>query len=89
MERKRGMITIADILNPEHILIGFEADTRNRALAKVADLLERDDRLMKLGAIDGIKRLGRPALLARLKKLHSTETDPEVAEALKELEATP
>jgi hypothetical protein len=52
-------------------------------------LLERDDRLMKLGAIDGIRRLGRPDLLARLKNLHRTETDPEVAEALKESEATP
>lgn len=45
MERKRGMITIADILNPGHILIGFQADTRARALAKVADLLEHDERV--------------------------------------------
>ena len=45
MERQRGMITIADILSPEHILIGFQADTRARALSKAADLLERDDRV--------------------------------------------
>jgi hypothetical protein len=51
-------------------------------------LLGQSDRLMKLGAIDGIKRLGRPDLLARLKSLRSIETDPEVAEALKECETT-
>jgi len=54
----------------------------------LSTLLERDDRLMKLGAIDGIKRLGRPDLLVRLKTLRSTETDPEIAEALKECGTT-
>ena len=39
------MITIADILSPDHILLGFQADTRARALSKVADLLEHDDRV--------------------------------------------
>lgn len=45
MERQRGMITIANILTPDHILLGFQAETRVRALAKVADLLERDERV--------------------------------------------
>jgi len=39
------MITIADILLPEHILLGFKSETRVRALSKVADLLEYDDRV--------------------------------------------
>jgi hypothetical protein len=52
-------------------------------------LVEHSDRLTRLGAIDGIKRLGRPALLARLKNLRRTETDPAVAEALRECETTP
>jgi mannitol/fructose-specific phosphotransferase system IIA component (Ntr-type) len=45
MERQRRMITIADILSPKHILVGLKAETRARALSKVADLLERDERL--------------------------------------------
>jgi len=39
------MITIADILTPEHILLGLKAETRVRALSKVADLLEHDDQM--------------------------------------------
>lgn len=45
MERKRGMITIADILTPRHILLGLQAETRARALSKVADLLEHDEQV--------------------------------------------
>jgi len=45
MEWKRSMITIADILSPEDILLDFQAETQVRALSKVADLLEKDDRV--------------------------------------------
>jgi len=44
---------------------------------------------MKLGAIEGIKRLGRPDLMARLRDRRSVEADPEVLEALGECEGTP
>jgi len=47
-------------------------------------LLEQNDRLTKLGAIEGIKRLGRPDLMERLRYRRSTEADAEVAEALRE-----
>ena len=47
-------------------------------------LLEQGDRLTKLGAIEGIKRLGRPDLLERLRNRRSAEADAEVAEALGE-----
>lgn len=39
------MITIADILLPEHILLDLKADTQSRAISKVADFLEDDDRV--------------------------------------------
>lgn len=48
----------------------------------LAGLLEQGDRLAKLGAIEGIRRLGRPDLMARLRERRRGETDPEVAEAL-------
>jgi HEAT repeat protein len=47
-------------------------------------LLEQKERLVKLGAIEGIKRLGRPDLLALLRNRRNVETDAEVAEALGE-----
>jgi HEAT repeat protein len=50
----------------------------------LAALLEQSDRLTKLGAIEGLKRLGRPDLMARLRDWRSVETDAEVAEALGE-----
>jgi hypothetical protein len=52
-------------------------------------LLEHNDRLMKLGAIEGIKRLGRPDLMARLRNQRRVEADAEVAEALAGCEETP
>lgn len=45
MERQRGMITIGDILDPEHILLDLAGDPHLRALAKVAELLESDERV--------------------------------------------
>jgi len=39
------MITIGDILSPEHILLDLKADTHVRAVAKVAELLESDERV--------------------------------------------
>jgi HEAT repeat protein len=47
-------------------------------------MLEQGDRLTKLGAIKGLARLGRPDLRARVLARGSLETDPEVAEALRE-----
>jgi hypothetical protein len=47
-------------------------------------LLEQGDRLTKLGAIEGIERLGRPDLLAYLKSRCAIERDPVVVEALGE-----
>jgi hypothetical protein len=44
---------------------------------------------VKLGAIEGIKRLGRPELLARLQYWRRAEADPEVAEAIGECESKP
>jgi hypothetical protein len=45
-------------------------------------LLEQSDRLTRLGAIEGIKRLGRPDLMTRLRDRRGVETDAEIAEAL-------
>ena len=47
-------------------------------------LLEQGDRVTRLGAIEGVKRLGRPELMLRLREWRNTETDTEVAEALGE-----
>jgi len=55
----------------------------------LASLLGQGDRLTKLGAIEGIKRLERPDIMARLRDRRSVETDPEVLEALGECEGTP
>ena len=51
-------------------------------------LLDQNDRLIKLGAIEGIRRLGRPDLTARLQARGEIETDAEVVEALMESERT-
>jgi hypothetical protein len=51
-------------------------------------LLDQNDRLIKLGAIEGIRRLGRPDLTARLRARGKIETDVEVIEALMEFERT-
>ena len=45
MERQRGMITIGDILSPKHVLLDLAADTHLRAVGKIAELLERDERV--------------------------------------------
>jgi len=47
-------------------------------------LLGQGDRLTKLGAIESIKRLGRPELLVLLRNHRAIETDPSVVEALGE-----
>jgi hypothetical protein len=47
-------------------------------------LLDQNDRLTKLGAIEGLKRLGRPDLMALMRDRRSVEADPEVAGALGE-----
>jgi len=64
-----------------------------RAPAAIADylfsLLDQPDRILKLGAIEGIKRLGQPELLARLQSWRSAATDPEVAEAIGDCENQP
>ncbi len=52
-------------------------------------LVEQGDRLTKLGAIEGIKRLDRPDLMARLWNRRCIEMDGEVAEALGECGRTP
>ena len=39
------MITIGDILSPEHILLDLKADTHVRAIAKIAELVESDERV--------------------------------------------
>jgi len=55
----------------------------------LALLLGQGDRLTKLGAIEGIKRLDRPDVMARLRERRSVETDPEVLEALGDCEGIP
>jgi HEAT repeat protein len=50
----------------------------------LAGLLEQSDRLTRLGAIEGLKRLGRPDLLARLRDRRGLEADAEIAEAMGE-----
>lgn len=40
------MITIGDILSPKHILLNLEPKARERAISKVAELLERDARVV-------------------------------------------
>lgn len=52
-------------------------------------LLEHGDRMTKLGAIEGIRRLSRPELLGLLRDRRAIETDPSVVEALGESEGTP
>ena len=54
----------------------------------LASLLSHADRLTKLGAIEGLKRLGRPDLMARLCDWRGKETDAEILEALGECERT-
>lgn len=83
-ELLRGMITTA--LVPEvrlqllRVLGGFGSPA---AIGEyLVGLLEQSDRLTRLGAIEGIKRLGRPDLMARLRVRCDGEADPEVAEAL-------
>ena len=39
------MITIADILSPKHILLDLQAETQKRSIARVADLLDGDERV--------------------------------------------
>jgi HEAT repeat protein len=55
----------------------------------LALLLGQGDRLTKLGAIEGIKRLARPDLLALLQTRRIVETDTEVIEALGGCERAP
>jgi hypothetical protein len=50
----------------------------------LAELLEQGDRMTKLGAIEGLKRLARPDLLARLRDRRGLEPDAEIAEAMGE-----
>ena len=45
MEWQRSMITINDILSPKHILLDLGADTETKAISKVAELVEHDDRV--------------------------------------------
>jgi hypothetical protein len=87
----RGLIqdpmAAEDKLQLLRVVGGFSAP------AAIADylfsLFDQNDRLLKLGAIEGIKRLGRPELLARLQYWRSAEADPEVAEAIGECECKP
>jgi len=55
----------------------------------LASLLLHDDRLTKLGAIEGLKRLGRSDLMARLRDWGAKESDAEIIEALGECERMP
>ena len=79
-EMLQAAMSPEDKLQLLRVLGGFGAP------AAIADylvgLLEHNDRLTKLGAIEGLKRLGRPDLMARLRDRLAAETDPEVAEAL-------
>jgi hypothetical protein len=52
-------------------------------------LLALGDRTMKLGAIEGIKRLDRPDLLAALRERSRLERDSEIIMALGDCEGTP
>ncbi len=52
-------------------------------------LVEHGDRMTKLGAIEGIRRLGRPELSSFLRNRRAIETDPTVVEALGESGDTP
>ena len=53
-----------------------------------ASLLSHADRLTKLGAIEGLKRLGRPDLMVQLRDWRGQESDAEIIEALGECERT-
>ena len=55
----------------------------------LASLLSHDDHLTKLGAIEGLKRLGRSDLMARVRDCRAKESDAEILEALRECERTP
>jgi len=48
----------------------------------LAALLVQNDRTLKLAAIEGIKRLERPDLLASLRERSHLELDLEIAKAL-------
>lgn len=39
------MITIGDILSPKHILLDLATDTKTKAISKVAEMLETDERM--------------------------------------------
>jgi len=75
-------MTSEDKLQLLRVLGGFGAP------AAIGDylvgLLEQSDRVTRLGAIEGLKRLGRPELITRLRAWRAVETDAEVAEALGE-----
>jgi HEAT repeat protein len=73
-----------DKLQLLRVIGGFSATT---AIGDyLVGLLEHHDRQIKLGAIEGIGRLGRPDLLALLQKRRTLETDAEIIEAIGDCE---
>jgi HEAT repeat protein len=78
--------TLQDTLAPEDKLQLLRVAGGFGAPAAIGDylfaLLEQSERVTRLGAIEGIKRLGRPDLMRRLREWRKNEPDAEVAEAL-------
>ena len=80
--------TLQDTMAPEDKLQLLRVAGGFGAPAAIGDylfaLMEQSERVTRLGAIEGIKRLGRPDLLTRLREWRKNEPDAEVAEALGE-----
>jgi hypothetical protein len=80
--------TLQAAMAPEDKLQLFRVVGGFGAPAAIGDyllaLLDQGDQLTKLGAIEGIRRLGRPDLMAPLRNRRAIEPDPEVAQALGE-----
>ena len=78
--------TLQDTMAPEDKLQLLRVAGGFGAPAAIGDYLfaltEQSERVTRLGAIEGIKRLGRPDLMTRLREWRNVETDAEVLEAL-------
>jgi len=64
MERHRAVITIDDILRPEHIDLDLKAATQDEAILSVASLLKEDDRVTDWDAFYKSLQTVQPCLAA-------------------------
>jgi len=63
-----------------HLLGGFKASEHTQSF--FSELMDHPVQMVRLGAIEGAKRLRTPQLIERLKQRRIIETDPEIIEAL-------